>query len=92
VDEMPWTPEEETYGKLYQEAWGKCSEAARTLLRKAESAALERFLTDYYVEEPEELKHYGEATTEVRLAAAELTSRDRELLEHLARAALVAAA
>jgi hypothetical protein len=89
--EMPWTAEEEAYWELDEEVQNACSQAARTLLRKAESAAFERFMIYYYVEEPLEFKHYGEATDKTRLAA-ELTSRDRDLLKRLARAAFVAAA
>ena len=60
---------------------------------KAGAAAEEEYMYNYFVEEPgRETKHHDVVTDEMRLAAAELTGREREMLKKLAQAALVAAA
>ncbi len=88
----PFSLEEETYRERYLETEYTCSEAAGTLLRLAELPASQEFHTYFYFEEPDEPRHYDAVTEKMRLAAAELTGRDREQLEQVARAAFVAAA
>lgn len=83
------TPEEETYGRLVEEAREVFSTAAATILTEAEGAAYGDNLIRSYIFGPEE---YEEAMDKMRLAAVELTDREHELLAKLWRAALAAAA
>jgi hypothetical protein len=83
------TREEEAYGRLLEEIWGKLSEPARTILKEAHSAAYAENMVRSYCFQPEE---YDEALEKMRLAAAKLTEREQKLLAKLWRAALTAAA
>jgi hypothetical protein len=65
------------------------SEAARSVLDVAHSAAHADYLVHNYCFQPEE---YDEAMDRMRLAAVELTDRDRKLLARLWRSALAATA
>ena len=83
------TPEEEAYGRLFEETKEVLSEAARNLLETARGAAY----ADNMVHNPSfQPQEYHEAMGEMRLAADRLTDRDRELLGRLWRAALATAA
>jgi hypothetical protein len=81
--------EEVTYVRLYEEQKEMVSEAARTILAEAESAAYAENLVHNYCFQPQE---YDEAIEKMRHTAAALTNRDRKLLAKLWRAALAAAA
>jgi hypothetical protein len=82
------TREEEALGRLLDKK-ETLSEAGSTVLEEAGEAAFRAKLLDNYGFQPEE---YDEAMEKMRLAAAELTDHDCELLTHLWRAALAAAA
>jgi alkylhydroperoxidase family enzyme len=71
------------------ETWGMISEAARTVIREAQSAAYAANMVRSYCFQPEE---YDEAMEKMRLAAAKLSDRECELLGKVWRAALAAAA
>lgn len=83
------TREQEAYGRLLDEMWEEFSEPARTIIRGAQSMAYAENLAPNYCLQIEE---YDEATGKMRLAAAELTDRDCELLREYVRAALKASA
>ena len=83
------TREEEAYGRLLEETEGLLSEAARTVLATAQSAAYADCLVRGYFFQPEE---YDDAKAEMSFAAVRLTDRDSELLARLWRSALGAAA
>jgi hypothetical protein len=83
------TREEEAYGELFDEILEKLSEPARTLIGEAHSAAYADNMVSSCCFQ---LGEYEEAMEKMRLAAAELTEREHELLTRLWRAALVAAA
>jgi alkylhydroperoxidase family enzyme len=83
------TPEEKAYGRVLDETWEMSSEAARTIIGEAQSAAYAANMVRSYCFQPEE---YDEAMEKMRLAAAKLSDRERELLAKLWRAALAAAA
>ena len=69
------------------------SGATCTVSTKVESADGKEYIYNNILKEHErEPKHHDPLVDETRLAAAEPTGRDRELLEKLVRAALVAAA
>jgi hypothetical protein len=94
---MTWeytrTREEETYLDLYEEEWDTWSGAVRAVFMKVGAAADKEYMYNYFVEERgRDIKHYDVVTDEMRLAAAQLTDREREMLRKHARAALVAAA
>ena len=84
------TREEEAYGRLLEETEGSLSGAARTVLGEAQSAAYKAYMVRSYCFQWH--MEYDEAMDRMRLAAAELTDRDRELLAWLRHAALAAAA
>jgi len=83
------TREEEAYWRHFEEKEMKLSEAARTVLGEAESAAYAEHMVRSYCFQPEE---YEEAMEKMRLAATKLTDHECELLAQLWRAALAAAA
>ncbi len=83
------TPEEEAYGRVLDETWEMFPGAARTIIGEAQSAAYAANMVRSYSFQPEE---YEEAMEKMRLAAAELSDRECELLAKLWRAALAAAA
>ena len=83
------TPEEDAYARLIEEAREVFSGAAGTVISEAEGAAYGENLIRTYIFHPDE---YEEALDKMRLAAAELTYRERKLLARLWRAALAAAA
>lgn len=82
------TPEEEALGHLMETNKELLSKAARTIVEEAGSASYAHTLASNYAFQPEE---YEEAMRKMRLAAAELTDRDRELLAELVRASKVVA-
>ena len=85
-----WTTrEEEAYGQLLEETEGTLSEAVRTILSEAETAAHARYMVPSYGFVPEE---YDEAMQKMRSAATKLTDREHQLLAKVWRAALAAAA
>ena len=83
------TPEEEAYRRLFADNKEMLSEAARTIFAAAEVEAYKFNLCRNYAYQPFE---YDEAMEKMRLAATEITGRDRELLAKLWRSALAAAA
>jgi hypothetical protein len=83
------TWEEEAYGRFLEEKEDMLSEAARTILSEAQSAAYAECMVHNYCFQPEE---YDEAMEKMRLAAAKLTDREHQLLANIWRAALAAAA
>ncbi len=82
------TPEEEAFGRLLDEKVPALSDAARTVLGQAKSAAYGEHLIYSYYLEPEE---YEEAMNRMRLAATELTGPDRESLAAIVQAGMIAA-
>ncbi len=87
--EYQMTPEERAYDQLLDEHWVTLSEAARTVLQEADSAAYAECMVDSYCFQPRE---YDEALEKMRFAAARITEREQKLLTKLWRAALGAAA
>jgi hypothetical protein len=83
------TMQEEAYGRLLEEKQEMLSEPARTVLAEAEWAAYKECMVRSYCLQPQE---YEEAMEKMRLAAAELTGHDCELLAELVHAAKAAAA
>jgi hypothetical protein len=83
------TPEEEAYGNLLRKTWEKLSEPARAVIEEAQLAAYGAHMVHNYCFQPEE---YEEAMEKMRVAAAELSGHECELLAKLWRAALAAAA
>jgi hypothetical protein len=83
------TREEKAYGRLLNEREDMLSEAVRTILSEAQSAAYAACMVHNYCFQPEE---YDEAIEKMRLAAAKLTDREHQLLAKIWRAALAAAA
>src|SRR3712207_4573823 len=83
------TREEEVYGRFLEETEDMLSEAVRTILSEAQSAAHGAHMVRSYCFQPEE---YDEAMEKMRLAAAKLTDREHQLLAKIWRAALAAAA
>ena len=82
----PW---QEAFDWLYEEQWEMLSAAAQTLLDEAEEAADTYALIHNVSHNPED---YDEVMEKMRIAATEITGRDRELLAKLWRAALAVAA
>jgi hypothetical protein len=82
------TPEEEAFWRLFEESKGVLSEAARAVLGEAQSEVYKSNLSHSYAYQPEE---YEEAMEKMRVAAARLAGRDRELLGRIWRDALAAA-
>ncbi len=89
TNEYQPTQEEEALGRLLEVNKDTLSSAARILLGEAETAAYALNLAGNYSFQPEE---YDEALQMMRLAAAVLTVRDRELLAELVCAGKAAAA
>ena len=83
------TPEEEAFGHLMEVNNELLSKAARTIVEEAGSLSYAECLIYSSCVQPQELE---EAMTKMRLAAAELTDRDRELLAELVRASKAVAA
>jgi hypothetical protein len=83
------TREEEAYGRLLEEEEDMLSEAVRTILSEAQSAAYAACMAHNYCFQPEE---YDEAIEKMSLAAAKLTHSEHQLLAKIWRAALAAAA
>ncbi len=83
------TREEEAYGRLLKAKKEILSEAGRVVFEEAMVAAYAANLIRTYSFQPEECE---EAMEKMRLAAAGLTGRDRELLAELVRTARAAAA
>src|SRR5215218_498665 len=83
------TPEEEACRRFYEDSKEILSEAARTIFAAAEAEAYAFCLCRNYAYQPFE---YDDAMDKMRLAATQITSRDRELLAKLWRSALAAAA
>jgi hypothetical protein len=84
------TPEEEAYGRLVIEKWETLSEAARTVLSEAQTAAYGAFMVyNCGFQWPQE---HDEAMERMSIAAANLTDREHQLLAKIWRAALAAAA
>lgn len=83
------TREQEAYWRLLETEEKVLSKAARTALAEADVAAYADHLVRTCCFHPEE---YEEAMNKMRIAAAEFTSRDREVLAELVRAAMAAAA
>jgi hypothetical protein len=83
------TREEKAYGRLLEEKEDMLSEAVRTILSEAQSAAYAECMVHNYCFQPEE---YDEAMEKMSLAAAKLTDREHQLLAKIWRAALAAAA
>jgi hypothetical protein len=83
------TREEKAYGRLLEETEDMLSEAARTILSEAQSAAYAECMVHNYCFHPEE---YDEAMEKMSLAAAKLTDSEYQLLAKIWRAALAAAA
>ena len=82
------TREEKAYGRLLEETEDMLSEAARTILSEAQSAAYAECMVHNYCFQPEE---YDEAIEKMRLAAAKLTDSEHQLLANIWRGALAAA-
>ena len=83
------TREEEAFGQLLEETEGTHSEAVRTIISEAETAAYARYMVPSYGFVPEE---YDEAMQKMRSAATKLTDREHHLLAKVWRRALAAAA
>ena len=83
------TPEEEGFQNLLEVHQQVLSGLALTILREADTAAYAHNLASNYSFQPEE---YEEAMRKMRLAAAKLTTQDRDLLAEIVRAAKAAAA
>jgi hypothetical protein len=83
------TQEEEAYRWFFADNEKMLSEAARTIFEEAEVDARKFNLCHNYAYQPFK---YDEAMEKMRIAATEITGRDRELLASLWRAALAAAA
>jgi hypothetical protein len=83
------TREEKAYGRLLEEMEDMLSEAARTILSEAQSAAYALCMVYHYAFQFEE---YDEAIEKMRLAAAKLTDSEHQLLAKIWRGALAAAA
>src|SRR5215208_4765655 len=83
------TREEKAYGRLLEEKEDMLSEAARTILSEAQSAAYAECMVHNYCFQPEE---YDKAVEKMSLAAAKLTDSEHQLLAKIWRAALAAAA
>ena len=82
------TPEEKAYWRFLEEKVDMLSGAARTILNEADLAPYTCYLVHNVSFDPVE---YEEAMEKMRLAAAEITDRDLELLWTLWRLALAAA-
>ncbi len=82
------TPEEEAFADLMEESRHRLSEAARTILGEAGSAAYVENLVHSYAYQPQE---FEEAMEKMRIAAATLTDYDQQLLTEIARAGRAAA-
>jgi hypothetical protein len=83
------TQEGEAFGRFSDENEDKLSPAAHTLIEEAGEAAYREYLVDSVCYQPSE---YETACEEMRVAAAQLTDLDLELLKQLVRRVLVAAA
>jgi hypothetical protein len=83
------TREEKVYGRLLEEVEDMLSEAVRTILSEAHSAAYAECMVHNYCFQPEE---YDEAIERMSLAAAKLTDSEHQLLAKIWRTALAAAA
>lgn len=88
-DEVPTTPEEEALADVLTKSREVLSEAANTILSEAEVAAHAVNMVHNYCYQPHE---YDEAMAMMRLAATQITERDRELLAEIVRAGKAAAA
>ena len=89
TSEHQTTQEEKAYGRLLNEREDMLSEAVRTMLSEAQSAAYAECMVHNYCFQPEE---YDEAIEKMSLAAAKLTDSEHQLLAKIWRAALAAAA
>ena len=87
--EYQMTPEERAYDQLIDEQWESPSEAARTILEEAMSAAYRDHLVHSTFVDPRE---YAEVMEKMRLAAAVLTNHDCGQLAKIWRSALAAGA
>ncbi len=83
------TQEEEAFGRFYDENEDKLSPAAHNLKEEAGGAAYNEYLAYGYCYQPSE---YEMACENMRVAAAQLTDLDLELLKQLVRRTLIAAA
>jgi chromosome segregation ATPase len=79
----PSTREEDALDQLSKMNKEALSGAARTILGEADAAAYAEYLLHTYMFQPEE---YDEAMEKMRLAATELTDRDRQLLAQIVSA------
>lgn len=77
------TPEEEAFADLMEKSSHRLSEAARTILSEAGSAAYAENLVRSYCYGPEE---YEEAMEKMRIAASKITEEDRRLLAKIVHA------
>ena len=77
------TPEEEAFADLMEKSGHRLSEAARTILKEADSAAYAENLVRSYCYGPEE---YEEAMEKMRIAASKITEEDRRLLAKIVHA------
>ncbi len=83
------TPEEEAYERLLDENWETLSEAARSIIKEAHSAAyVDRMVRNYCYSDEE----YQEAMEKMSLAAGDLSNRECKLLMELVRRAIYASA
>ncbi len=87
--EHQFTREQEAYERFLDEIWEMLSVPARAMIEEAQSTAYAAHMVRSYCYQPEE---YDEAMDRMRLAAAGLTDRERELLAKLWHLALAAAA
>jgi hypothetical protein len=90
TNEHRTTPEEEAYRRLLNEKWKTFSEAARTVVSEARSAAYGAcMIYNYGFQWPQE---HDEAMERMSIAAANLADHEHQLLAKIWRAALAAAA
>lgn len=88
MSEHSKTPAEEPFDGLIDESWNALSESARCVIKEAHLAADTPHLVSNVCFQPEE---YEEAEEKMRLAAADVTDQECELLMELARRAIAAA-
>jgi hypothetical protein len=88
TNNYPSTREEDALDQLLEMNREALSGAARAILGEADGAAYAECLVNSYCFQPEE---YEEAMRKMRLAATELTDRDRELLAEIVLAGKAAA-
>src|SRR5215207_8704253 len=83
-----YTPKEEAYEGLLNEVWETLSEAARSIVRRADTEAFTKCML-HNLEYTDE--QFSEAMDSMHLAANRITQQDREILTEIMRVGFLAA-